>query len=360
VAREAGAPLGVGAGVKPLAPVARHDLLEAVADSNGGEAPAGRGIRFAHQQDAAAIEAPGQLSEQRVLLLDRQELQHVEQQHGVRRLERQAARVSFDDRRVAVQGRARHLRDPPPQLDAGHAIEARRQRPPRRPRAAVDGHPRFGEQREREPLPAADVEQRAAVRQDVGRQRRAIDRIHAQLAACELPCGHARADVAIRCTPHQLEKRRVLFGAPHETVRAPRGDERQRHADEQAPDERVDAEYAQAGRGDVLARDRVKRSAPHPPAHLHFREDEPRRNEGIRYVRGEVHLQPVEAEQKADDPTDGEVEAVERQAPDEHTERDCRRFAARPGALGAETLEESTELSRHTGHWGSKNAGDHI
>ena len=339
-----------------LAPAARHDLLEAVAEPHGGEAPPARRVGFAHEQHAAAIQARGQLREQRVLLVDRQELQHIEQEHGVRRLERQIARVGFDDGGVGVERRSRHLRDLAPQLDARHAIEAWRRRPLRRPRAAVERNPRFRQQREREPLPAADVEERAAARQHIGRQRRAVDRIHAQLAARELPRGHARPDVAIRCTPHQLQKRAILVRAVHEAVGPQRRQTGERGPDEHAADQRVDAEHAEPRGRDVFARDRMKRSAPHPRAHLYFGEHEPRRDEWIRDVRGEVHLQTVEAEQKPDDPADRQMKAVERQAPDEDTERDGRRFTARPGALGAENLEESTKLDRPRGHWGSKNA----
>src|SRR5262249_6649897 len=101
-------------------------------------------------------------------------------------------------------------------------------------------------------------------------------------------------------------------------------------------------------------------SAPHPRADLHFGEHEPRRDERIRDVRGEVHLQAVEAEQEADDPADGEMEAVQRQAADEDAERDRRGFTARPRALGAKTLEQPTDPTRPGGLGEPKTGGDYI
>ena len=107
--------------------------------------------------------------EQRFLLVRPQQLEDVEQQHGGRRFERDHARIADDD--------LGFVRQPP------RAIAATRRRismPVMRAKHGGGGQSagqvpasmaRFLGEREREPLPAADVDERAAGQEHAGRQR---------------------------------------------------------------------------------------------------------------------------------------------------------------------------------------------
>src|SRR5262252_6886093 len=94
----------------------------------------------------------------------------------------------------------------------------------------------------------------------------------------------------------------------------------------------------------------MKRSASEPRTRLHFGDDQPRRNEGVRDVRSEIHLQPVQPENDASDPAEQEMETVDRQATDEDAERDCRGLPACAGALGAQTGKRTPKLNRQAAH----------
>ncbi len=272
-------------------------------------------------------------------------MQHVEQQDGVRRLEIDSARVAADHVGGAGERGARDRGDAAARLDADHAIESRRRRPIVGPLAVLARPARFGEQRERQALAAADVDQRAPAGQQIRRQHRAVRRIHPQLAARELPRGDARFDVAVRRAPHEIGEPAIGARLAHEAVGARPRDRRDDGADDDAADHGVDAEDGEAGRRDRVPRQRMKRAAADPRARLHFRDHEPRRDERVRDVRREIHLEAIEAEQRAGDPAEQQVESVEREAADEGAERDCGGLARGAGAFGPQAGERAAHAN---------------
>src|SRR6185503_5335886 len=86
---------------------------------------------------------------------------------------------------------------------------------------------------------------------------------------------------------------------------------------------------------------------PQPGAGLYLREDEPRRDEGIRNIRRQIHLQAIESEQEPENPADEEVQPVDRQAADEDPEGDRGGFTGGTGAFGSKIPEEPP---KHPGH----------
>ena len=87
--------------------------------------------------------------------------------------------------------------------------------------------------------------------------------------------------------------------------------------------------------------------APEPGAGLQLGEDQRGRDQGIRDVRGDVDLQPVQSEQPAGDPAKRQVEPVERQTPDEDADADSRGFAARARTLGAKAVKRPSNGCVH-------------
>ncbi len=80
----------------------------------------------------------------------------------------------------------------------------------------------------------------------------------------------------------------------------------------------------------------MKRTAAEPRARLNLQEYEHWRHERIGDVRRQVHLQAVQSKQRTNGAADQEMEAVDRQAPDEHPTRDRRRLARRSTAFGSD------------------------
>jgi hypothetical protein len=93
---------------------------------------------------------------------------------------------------------------------------------------------------------------------------------------------------------------------------------------------------------------------------LHLGEQQPRRDERIRDIGGDVHLQPIQSERVPDGPADQQVKSVHRDAADEYADCDRCRFPQRPGAFGAEMDEPVTKTGGNRGHLGLGMCGDHI
>ena len=94
----------------------------------------------------------------------------------------------------------------------------------------------------------------------------------------------------------------------------------------------------------------MKRPAAQPRAHLHLGKDEPRRDEGVRDIGREVHLQPVQAQRESDRPADRQMKTVKREAADEDAQGDGRGFSNSAFSLGAEAMKCSTKPGRWLAH----------
>ena len=80
-------------------------------------------------------------------------------------------------------------------------------------------------------------------------------------------------------------------------------------------------------------------------AALQLGEEEKRRDQRIGDVGREIELQPVEPEHPAEDPANQQMESVERLAADEDAAGDGRRLSCGSAALGAQSVDLSTQAN---------------
>ena len=100
----------------------------------------------------------------------------------------------------------------------------------------------------------------------------------------------------------------------------------------------------------------MKRSPAQPRANLNLGKQEPRRDERIGNIRGEIHLQAVQPERDAGNPAEQQMETVDRKAADEDADCDRGALARSAGALRAQTHERTPKLDRDAAHFKKQRA----
>ena len=184
---------------------------------------------------------------------------------------------------------------------------------------------RLGKQRQHQTLAASDVEQSASGRQPSAEQHVAIQRIAAQLSARELPRRDARRDVTVGSrTCHDC--RRTDRRAPPPSAKYVATPPTQPST---PPTTTLPTRRSAPNCHGVIVRDGFKRqreegARAEPRAGLELGEHKQRRDDRIRHVRRQVHLQAVQAEQPADHPAEQKMKAVKRHAADEQPRRRSR------------------------------------
>jgi hypothetical protein len=152
--------------------------------------------------------------------------------------------------------------------------------------------------------------------QEARGQGDAIHRIVPQLAARKFPRGDARADVPIRGAVYEIDEAPfTAIGFPARGVRPAARGGRQHSANEQAAREKIAAERQDAARLDGVRRQCLQRPVADPRPRLHLGDDEPRGDERIRDVRGQIHLQAIQPQERSGNPANQEMEAVDRRQP---------------------------------------------
>ena len=158
------------------------------------------------------------------------------------------------------------------------------------------------------------------------------------------------SDIAIGSAPCDSREARVGGPTPGAEVDGERGAAAEHRANDEAADDDVGAEAPRIDLADSFEIERVKAVATDPGADLQFGEDQQGRDDRIRDVRRDVHLQPVEAEAPTDGPAQKEVEAVERRTADEDAEPDRQRFARGTSTFGAKLPDDAAKAIGGTSH----------
>ena len=176
----------------------------------------------------------------------------------------------------------------------------------------------------------------AARRQAASSTSTPIHRIAAQLASGKLP----RRDPALQVRvaralpqPDNGSTRRnppVARSQPRHENSMPRRRQRSRRACRRRTSTATRAEAFRWRR-------RGRFPTANPGASLQLRENQHGREQRVRDIRGEIELQPIQARQPADQPTEQEMESVEGRAADEHAKSERRRFTADAFALGSKS-----------------------
>jgi hypothetical protein len=167
-----------------------------------------------------------------------------------------------------------------------------------------------------------------------------VDRVVAELAAGELPVEHAALQVAVRGLLDQV----VDLGSPAAVADRLVGEQGEGNGegdpDDRASHQEIDPELPGVELPELRRPDRQGAAAAEPPADLDLSEDEQRPESGQADVGGQVGEAAVEAQQAGKDHAEGQVEAVEGRAADEHPE--AHRPGLAPGrvTLGAEPVEQ--------------------
>ena len=184
--------------------------LGAIAQPDGRESNPARGVRFPHEDHSARGEPCGNAGEQHLLVRPRHHLQHVEQQHDLWLAERHGTRIALDDVGILAERGSRQSGDPRSSLDTDHSFEARRLGPSSRPPAGLKPAAGLREQRQRQSLPASNVQERSTRGQALETEGVAIDAVVPQFAARELPGGQAGVAIAVRHGSHHIHELAIV------------------------------------------------------------------------------------------------------------------------------------------------------
>ena len=97
-------------------------------------------------------------------------------------------------------------------------------------------------------------------------------------------------------------------------------------------------------------RQREERARAKPRAGLEFGEHKQRRDDRIRHIRRQIHVQAVEAEQPADNPAEQKMKPVERRTTDEQSHTDRARFAHTALPFGAQIVKSAPQRIHRSEH----------